>query len=371
MEILNSIRKEVLNLNYYTAGKVPAKKGVRCIKLSSNENPFGSSPLALKQIKRVLKGKLFRYPDPGINGLRNALVNFWKKRNIVIDPTQLLFGDGSGEILNMLMLAFISQNDAVIIPEKSFILYSLLSIPKGANLVEVQRKNFKIDLDALLKAIKTTKAPKMIILANPDNPTSTMLEKTELISFLREVPPEMAVLIDEAYIHFAGIENSLIGMINEFPNLVISHTYSKAYGLAGLRVGYAVMNPEVEKQVEKVRLPFNLGILQQEGAKAALSDEGFLMKTLKETTRGRIYIEEELGKLDIWYLKSYGNFIFANLGNKSDKIVKYLEENGITIRNLESFGFTSNYVRISIGKMADNIYLIKKLNEAIKLFCGG
>ncbi len=365
MEILKSIRKDIIKLYYYTAGKSPQAKGGRKIKLSSNENPLGSSPLALKAMEEELKNAVNLYPDSKMRLLREAVVTFWKKKGIEIKETELLFGDASGEIINMLLSAFVTDGDNVIISEKSFSLYTLLSVSKGASLIEVKRKDYCVDLDGIAEAVKKADKPKMVIFSNPDNPTSTFKNRDEIKAFLDKIPPATAVLLDEAYIHFAGLENSAISFLNEYPNLILAYTFSKAYGLAGLRVGYAVLNEKIAEQLEKIRLPFNLGLLQQKGAAAALNDEDFLDRTLNVVEAGKAFLCGELDKLGIRYLKPYGNFIFADFGGNSAQIMKHIEESGITLRPLASFGFSDNFVRISVGTQVDNQYLIDKIKEGL------
>jgi histidinol-phosphate aminotransferase len=366
MEILNSIRKDVLSLHYYTAGQLPKSKSKKSFKLASNENLLGSSPKAIRAINDALKKGLSFYPDSAMTTLKESIVNFWKAKGHKFSAKNLLCGDGSGEVLNMLLAAFINKGDTVIMPENSFILYSILSLPKGAVVASVKRKDFRADPDAVLDTVKKAANPKVVIIANPDNPTSTFLLPEELTDFLKKVPPNVAVVMDEAYIHFAGLENSLIGLVSDFPNLIVTHTFAKAYGLAGLRVGYAVMNEKLSEQMEKVRLPFNLGLLQQMGAAAALSDDDFLKLTVTTINKGKAYLQNEFKKLGLWYLQPYANFIFLDLGKKYKETTAYLEENGVSIRMLGSFGFPENYARITIGTKEANEYLVELLKKIIK-----
>jgi len=229
--------------------------------------------------------------------------------------------------------------------------------------VEVERKNFEIDLGKILEKINLIEGKKIVLFANPDNPSSAFIEKDRLKSFLKKIDSNIPVIIDEAYIHFAGIKNSCIDLIKEFENLIIIHTFSKAYGLAGLRVGYGVMSEKLAKEVEKIRLPFNLGTLQQIGAIAALRDQRFLKETLSYVEEGKKYLMKELEKLSIRYLKPHANFIFVDFGERAKEILAFLEKKGITIRHLTDFGYSENYVRITIGLPWENKFLIKNLKE--------
>lgn len=366
MKILKSIRKEIVNLGNYSEGKAPRTVSARTIKMSSNENLIGSSPKALAAIEASLKAGLAGYPDKKQKILKEALSRYWKRQGVAVSPDELLLGDASGEVLNMLLAAFVKDGDTVVIPENSFILYALLSIPKGAKVKEVKRNEFRADPGRILKAVKKAKRAKMVIIANPDNPTSTFLSPEEVRKFMKKMPEKTAVVMDEAYIHFAGLENSAIRFMKEFPNLILMYTFSKAYGLAGLRVGYAVLNAKIAEQIEKIRLPFNLGSMQLSGATAALEDDAFLAETLRQITEGQKYLNDNLERLGFQCLKPSGNFIFADFGEKWRKTVDALEEKGISVRTLGAFGFGDRYVRITIGKKEDNEYLVRSLEEIVR-----
>ncbi len=367
MSILDSIRPEIRGLNHYTAGVMPKpSKSGRQVKLASNENPFGSSPKALEAIKRSLESGLSLYPDSKMCRLREAVYGFWRRRNIGVSHDELLFGDGSGEVLNMVLAAFLDDGDAVVMPENSFILYSLLAIPKGARVVEVPRRELAVDLEAMAEAV-VRENPKLVILSNPDNPTSTFLAPAAIEAFLRQVPETTAVLLDEAYIHFAGLENSMIERRIAYPNLIIAYTFAKAYGLAALRVGYAVMRPEINVQIEKTRLPFNLGELQQAGAAAALEDEAFLLMTVKGIAENRKLLAEGLTELGFKVLpEPRANFIFVDLGDKAPEILRKLGDNGVSLRDMGSFGYAGNYARISIGTKEEMNYVLDILRNFMR-----
>jgi histidinol-phosphate aminotransferase len=362
MKIIDSIRSEIRGLNNYKAGVMPKpSKTGRQVKLASNENPFGSSPLAIEAIRKALDGGLALYPDSAMTKLREAVCAFWKRRGIEMTPGELLFGDASGEILHMCLAAFLRDGDAVVMPENSFILYSLFSLPKGGRVVEGPRgKNLEVDLDKILEAVYREKA-KVVIFSNPDNPTSTFRSREEIEAFMEKVPESTAVILDEAYIHFADLENSFVGMREGYPNLIIVYTYAKAYGLAGLRVGYGVMKPEIAMQIEKTRLPFNLGTLQQVGAIAALDDEKFLETTVAETQKNRAILVNGLEGMGLKVLPDQK----ANLGAKAPAINKALAENGVSLRDMGSFGYEGNYARVSVGRKEDMEYVLDIIKSVI------
>lgn len=364
IKILSSVRSEIRGLKDYAAGKKPkASSSGRRIKLASNENPFGSSKLAMQAIRKAAEEDLNIYPDSKMKELRKALVEFWGARKVALSENQFLFGDGSGEILNMLIAAFCGEGDTVVIPEKSFSLYSLLSIPKGAEVNEVPRaEGYVTDLDAMLDYAQKNSA-KMILFANPDNPTSTFIRLEEIRDFMKKVPEDTAVVLDEAYIHFIGLENSALFILEEFPNLIIMHTFSKAYGLAALRVGYGVMHPEIEKMMEKIRLPFNLGIYQQVGATAALQDDEFLEMTVSENRKGLDFLTLKFDEMGLSFPYPFGNFVMVDLGEDFARVYAGLEEAGISVRNLQSFGYGARFARITSGTSEENEYLTETLEK--------
>lgn len=364
IEVLKSIRKEILDLGYYKAGKVVEGKSRRKrIKLSSNENPLGSSPKAIKSIRKQLVNELSLYPDSEMKELKKALVLFFKKRGFYITPENIVFGDGSGEVLHLLFSLFLSEDSTLILPEKSFILYYLQSKSKGAKLVEVERNEFLIDLERIEKAINQVNGKKMVVFANPDNPTSTLISKDRVREFLSRIPDDVAVVIDEAYIHFSGFDNSVVDLIYDYKNLIVVQTLSKAFGLAGLRVGYGIMNKEIVEQIEKIRLPFNLGTLQQVGAVSALKDNRFLEKTLKYIAREREYLKKNFRRLGFKFPEPEANFFLLDLGDRIGEIIESLSKKGISLRHLVDFGYPERFVRISIGLHDENKKLLKVLKK--------
>ncbi len=362
MSIIDSVRKDIISLDFYKAGKQKKSKG-KSIKLSSNENLLGTSCLAISAIKKALKNGLNVYPDSKMLELKKELVCFFERNRLTISEKNLVFGDGSGEVIHLLFSLFTTEETTLILPEKSFILYYLQSKSKGAKIVEVERKDFRIDLKEFLNVLENIKGKKIILFANPDNPTSTFIEKEEIEDFLTKIPSDVPVIVDEAYIHFAGMEKSVIPLIKKFSNLIVIQTFSKAFGLASLRVGYGIMNEEIVTQIEKIRLPFNLGKLQQDGAIFALRDKKFLDKTLNFVEKGKKFLKKEFENLGIKYMEPYGNFFFVDFGKDVNDLISFLEDSGITIRHLVDFGYPENFVRITIGLLVHNKILIKRIRE--------
>ncbi|MCX7821496.1 MAG: phosphoribosylglycinamide formyltransferase [Brevinematales bacterium] len=360
--IIDSVRRDILLLDFYKAGKVSKKKG-KAIKLSSNENLLGTSPLSLKAIKRALNSNLNIYPDSKMTDLKMSIVSFLEKNNIYIKKENIIFGDGSGEVISMIFSLFITEGLTLILPEKSFILYYLQSKCRGARICEVERTDFKIDLNKIFDKVTEINGKKVVLFANPDNPTSTFVSKDDIEKFLRKIPSDIPVIIDEAYIHFAGLNNSVIPLIEKYNNLIIIHTFSKAFGLASLRVGYGIMHEDLIYQIEKIRLPFNLGKLQQIGAINALKDETFLYKTLSFVEKGKILLQKGFKDLGIKYLEPYANFFFVDFGNEAKELISFLNEKGISLRHLVDFGYPENFVRITIGLPIHNKILLKRMKE--------
>lgn len=362
MDIRSAVRANIRTIAPYVAGTRPPVYQGRSIKLASNENAWGSSPLAMQAIREALDHGLQEYPDSHQTVLRQATVDFWARRGISLDPVQVVYGDGSGEVLSMLMDLFLSPGDTIVLPEQSFILYTLLATRQDARILQVPRKGWRADWEALAAAAVDSR---ILLLANPDNPTSSLLTAAELQAMMDKVPASCIVLLDEAYIHFAGMEHSLSCCLKRYPNLVVSHTFSKAYGLAALRVGYALLHPELAAEMEKIRLPFNLGIFQQAGATAALTDEDFLEYTVQQTIQGRDRLCRELPALGLPLAVSpAGNFVMVDLGTGYQRIYELLSQRGISIRNLASFGYTGRYARITVGREEELDYLLEVLSKA-------
>ncbi len=363
-KFLKSVRPSILSLPAYYAGKTPAMTHTgRQIKLSSNENRYGPSPKVLDALKRISTQDLFLYPDPYANALREALVCYWKKHDVSIENNEILFGDGSGEVLDLIFAAFLSEGDTLVIPEKSFSLYRLLSLSKGANVIEVSRyDNEQVNLNTLKTAVVENHA-RMVVFSNPDNPTSTFSNPNEIEWFLQNIPSETLVIIDEAYIHFESLDLSSIAFLKHYPNLIVSYTFSKAYALASLRVGYAVMNEQICNLVQRVRLPFNLGYLPQMAALQALEDETYLKDMLKKLVNERERLYQVFLEHGYKTVRPHGNFIFVRLNATQSALPDFLAENGVSVRNLKSFGYQASDIRVTVGTEEDNQILVELMQE--------
>lgn len=351
------IRPSIKELKEYVPGKTPKEPGVA--KLSSNENPFGPSPKALEAIAKETKN-LQIYPDQKSILLREALA---KKLNV--DESCLIVGNGSDEIMQLAAATFLKAGEEVVLPNNTFSLYEFVTRIFDGKLVFVDLKNYSQDLEATAKAV--TPKTKMIFLCNPHNPSGTMISAKELEAFLKKIPENILVIMDEAYMEFVESKEfpDSLKYVRENKNVLILRTFSKFYGLAGLRAGYGIAKKELVSYMFRVKPPFNVNRLAQAGAKAALGDSSFQEKTYQNNQEGKKYLYAELGKLGLEYKKTESNFIFINLKRSADQLFMQMMKLGVIIRPLTSFGLPEA-IRVSIGSQDQNKKLINALKESIR-----
>lgn len=355
-------RKAILNVKPYQPGKpieeVKRELGLRdVIKMASNENPLGPSPKAVEAIKKIL-GNMNRYPEGGCFYLRQLVA-----KKLKIKPEQLIFGNGSDELIGLVLRAFVNEGDEVIVASPTFLMYEIASSAHGAKIKIVPTRYFKYDLKAMKDAV--TKNTKVVFIANPDNPNGTYVSRYEFEDFLKGLPPETMVFLDEAYSDFVE-ERDYPNGIDYLgkKNLIVTRTFSKAYGLAGLRVGYGVSNTEIIKYMEAVREPFNVNLLAQAGAIGGLKDKEFLARSKKTVREGKKFLYSELKALGIRYVPSVTNFILIELGPKSNEIVEKLLKKGVIVRNMKAWGL-GNFIRVTVGKDTENKRFIRELKKII------
>lgn len=334
-------------------GELEREYGImNAVKIASNENPLGISDKVREFLSNNLDD-LSRYPDGNGFGLKTALAKFYN-----IDITQLTLGNGSNDILELIARAFVTVNDEVIFSEHAFAVYPLVTQAIGAKSVVTKAKNWGNDLEKILQAI--TDNTKIIFIANPNNPTGTWLIENDLSLFLKKVPDNVIVVLDEAYFEYAihpymEIANYPDGTqwLSKYSNLIITRTFSKAYGLAGLRIGYSISNKELANILNRVRQPFNVNSMALMAAEIVLTDRKYLENSIESNVTGMNYILSELKKMDIDYIPSAGNFISIRLGNQSDKIAEQLLRKGIIVRSVANYGMP-DYLRFSIGSSDEN-----------------
>jgi len=330
------------------------------IKLASNENPFGPSPMALAAMQQVL-GNLHRYPDAGGYELTHSIA---EKYNI--DPGHIVLGNGSDDIISLLAAVLLNPDDEVILPQPSFLFYEISILSAGALPIWVPLKSFKTDLTGMLRSISPR--TRMIFLNVPHNPTGTIISKPDFEDFIAEIPPQIVIVLDEAYIEFVTDSNctNSLDYLKADNALVGMRTFSKAFGLAGLRVGYGVMPLVLAELLHRVRQPFNVNTLAQVAATAALNDAEFLKKTLDLVHAELQFTYAALDKLEMPYIRSQANFIMIEIGDRqsADEIAEKLLMRGVIVRAMTSYGYPQ-HIRVTIGQHEENIRFLETLERVI------
>jgi histidinol-phosphate aminotransferase len=328
------------------------------IKLASNENPYPPSPKVLAAISTAAR-EINRYPDGGCFVLRRTLA-----RKLNIDDDQLIFGNGSDEIIVLAVKAFAGKGDDVIIAKPSFLIYEIAATLSGARLHQVPLNNFRYDLEAM-KA-KITARTKIIFIGNPDNPSGTYITQRQTEDFLRSVPKSTLVFFDEAYFEYVHAKDypDALGLMKKYPNLMITRTFSKMYGLAGLRIGYGIASPEIIDILNRLREPFNVNSIAQAAAVAVLGDESYYRNIAKDVEAQRQYLYRSFESMDIKYEVSFTNFILIHVGGDSSQVASALLKKGVIIRDMAAWGL-KGYIRVSIGSASENKRFIKTLGEIL------
>src|SRR3972149_4651966 len=328
------------------------------LKLASNENPLGPSPLALQAIREALQG-LHRYPDGGCYALRQGL-----SRRLGVTPEELCFGNGSNELLELVTRAFLGPGDEAVMGHPAFVVYRSVCQAGGAQIREVSLKDFTHDLRGMLKAV--TARTKLVFLGNPNNPTGTCVSPTDLDDFVRELPPDVILVVDEAYREYIPryLQPDLLRYVREGRYLLALRTFSKAYGLAGLRIGYGIGSTEMVELLNRVRQPFNVNALAQKAALAALDDAAHLEETLRITEAGRKTMRSRLDALGLVTIPSVTNFILVNVGVEGKAVADALLRNGGIVRSMEGYSLPT-YIRVTVGTPQENSRALQALAEVL------
>ncbi len=360
---MKSLARECIKrVKPYTPGKpieeVERELGLKTvIKLASNENCFGPSPKALRAIIGNARG-VNRYPDADSFYLKKALAS-----RLDIGAENLIIGNGSDEIITLAARAFLNEGDEVVTARPTFLIYEIASQIANAKIVLVPMKAFRYDLKGMKAAI--TPMTKMVFIANPDNPAGTYVTKSELSDFFEGLPEGVITFLDEAYFEFAKDIKDYPNGLDFFKklkvNLIITRTFSKAYGLAGLRVGYGIAGPEVISALERVREPFNVNILAQRAALAALGDNAFLKKTLDHAKREKSFLYTVFQKMGLKYIKSAANFVLVDVAADSRALFERMLKSGVIVRDMKAWGLDT-FIRVTIGTREEN----KKFIEVLK-----
>ena len=340
----------------------------RVIKLASNENPLGPSPKAVQAIKKALK-TLHRYPDSSGFRLKQALAT--QLAAFGVRANSIVLGNGSNDVIDLLIRTFCVPGDAIVTSQAAFIAYRICAQIQGVKSIESPlTSDLRFDLGEMLRLVRKNPEVKMIFIANPNNPTGTYVTESELRDFLEGVAKirsgNIPVIIDAAYTEFVTARDlpNPMKLREEFPNVVVLRTFSKAYGLGGLRVGYGIAEPAMVATLDKVRQPFNLNALALAGAEAALGDRAFVARSVKTVNQGMKFWERQLERLGIPFWKSQGNFILVDvargLGRLGGEVYLDCLRKGVIFRPVANYGL-HHALRISIGTAKENRVAAKVL----------
>ena len=333
------------------------------IKLASNENPLGTSPLALDAMINALHD-VSLYPDGSGYELKAAL-----SKRYGIDPEQIILGNGSNDVLDLAARVFLKPGAAAVYSQHAFAVYPLVVQMIGANGISVPARDYGHDLPAMLDAI--TPETRIVFIASPNNPTGTLSSEDELYCFMERVSRDVLVVIDEAYYEYLPEANKpdSIKWLKQFPNLLITRTFSKVYGLAGVRVGFGLTHPDVANLMNRVRQPFNVNSIGLVGALAALQDAEFVQRSYALNRAGRLQLADGFRKLGIEYIPSYGNFIsFRVKGDATNtpQVYQSLLQQGVIVRPLGIYEMP-HHLRVTIGLESQNKRFLESLENAMAM----
>lgn len=325
------------------------------IKLASNENPLGASPKALAAMRAALD-EVALYPDGNGFALKDAIAN-----KFGVAHAQIVLGNGSNDVLELVARAFLAPGRAAVFAQHAFAVYPLVTKATGAAGITVPAVNFGHDLGAMLKAI--TPETRVVWIANPNNPTGALLGKPELLAFLKALPRDVLVVLDEAYDEYLpdDLKAESVDWLAQFDNLIVSRTLSKAYGLAGLRVGFALAHPDVADMMNRVRQPFNVNSVAQAAAVAALADDAFVRRSRELNTTGMAQVTQGLKKLGLKFIPSFGNFVSFHIPQAMAVYQKLLSK-GVIVRPVGNYDMP-DYLRVSIGLESQNARFLQALEE--------
>jgi histidinol-phosphate aminotransferase len=328
------------------------------IKLASNENPLGTSPLALDAMGKALN-EIALYPDGSGYELKTAL-----SRRYGVTSGQIVLGNGSNDVLELAARVFLKPGGSAVYSQHAFAVYPLVTQAVGASGISVPATNYGHNLDAMLDAV--TPETRMVFIANPNNPTGTLLPASAVVRFLERVSPDVLVVLDEAYNEYlpAPVRADSISWLKRFPNLLITRTFSKAYGMAGVRVGFGLAHEEVSNLMNRVRQPFNVNSIGLAGAVAALEDMEFVKRSYALNQAGMLQITTGLRQLGIEYIPSYGNFLSFRVPGDAKAVNQSLLEQGVIVRPIGIYEMP-HHLRVTIGLESENAKFLKSLEIAL------
>ncbi|MBI4398980.1 MAG: histidinol-phosphate transaminase [Candidatus Omnitrophica bacterium] len=349
----------------YEPGKpieeVQRELGLRnVIKLASNENPLGPSKKVIAAIQKAGRS-VHLYPDGGMFRLKKALAKYHE-----VKPSEIIVGNGSNEIIELLVHGFIEPGDAVVSSDLTFLVYPLATQAAGGKYIHLPMKNFRYDLRALAKAVSVK--TRLVFIANPNNPTGSYVSQEELDRFIDSTPPNVIICLDEAYVDFTDAK--------DFPrsldyikkkrrqNVVLLRTFSKSFGLAGLRLGYGLANETLIGYLHKIRQPFNVNSVAQAAGEAALADTAYLSQTRNIVLQGRNFLESQFRGLGLYYVPSQANFVLVCVKKNAREIFQKLLKRGVIVRDMRAYGL-NEWIRVTVGKPAENRLFVRELKKIL------
>jgi len=325
------------------------------IKLASNENPLGPSPKARAAMRQAIDCAHL-YPDGGGYYVKSAL-----SQKLGVPADHIILGNGSNEIIEFIGHAFLRPDVEIITPQHAFIAYKIIAKVFGARTIEVPAPDFDQDLDAILNAI--TPATRAVFIANPNNPTGTLVSQEAIDAFMARVPDHVVVAFDEAYYEYVNTPPDTLKFVRDGRNIIVLRTFSKIHGLAGARLGYGIARPELIRILQKTREPFNVNGIGQAAAVAALADDEHQRETRRVTDEGRAYLEEQFRAMNLRFVPSAGNFVLVHVGDGVGVFRKLLQRR-IIVRGLKGYALPE-WVRISVGTMDQNRACVAALRDAL------
>lgn len=357
-------RQAIRVITPYVPGKpieeVQRELGIKnVIKLASNENPLGPSPEAVQAIIETSE-KVHFYPDGSCYYLKEALAT-----KLRVSQENLIIGNGADELIKIIAETYINPGDEIIVAATTFSQYEFAAQVMDGRAIKVPCRNFRHDLKAMAAAL--TPRTRVVFICNPNNPTGTIVGHNAVESFLKQIPPTVVVVLDEAYADYVTAEqypDSLALIRKNRANIIVMRTFSKIYGLAGLRVGYGIAVPEIIKDLNRVRSPFNVNLVAQRAAVAALLDDDHVVKSRNVNKEGKAYLYQQFEALGLKYVPTEANFIFVDVQRNSREVFKQLLQKGVIVRTGDIFGH-DNFIRVTIGTLRQNESFIKALTEVI------
>ncbi|MDC0576050.1 histidinol-phosphate transaminase [Nitrosomonadaceae bacterium] len=330
------------------------------IKLASNENPLGTSPLALEAMENALN-EVMRYPDGNGFELKNSL-----SKKYAVNSDQIVLGNGSNDVLELAARVFLNPGTSAVFSQHAFAVYPLVTQATGATGIVVPAKNYGHDIDAMLDAI--TPDTRIVFIANPNNPTGTFVPAPDVLKFLEHIPRDVLVILDEAYNEYLPDTSRVdtVKWLDIFPNLLITRTFSKIYGMAGVRIGFGLAHAQLSGLMNRIRQPFNVNSIGLAGALAAINDTEFVKRSYALNQAGMLQITTGLRQLGLTYIPSYGNFLSFKVENgKTAAVYQYLLQRGIIVRPIGIYEMPE-FLRVTVGLASENNKFLQLLESAIK-----